>query len=81
MTSGPAHDYDAAGLIDAAGDIGDVRRARRQRRPRLQGREARNAAFSLRPDNVLRQREMGDTASGIGGGDRLMNDARRLRER
>jgi hypothetical protein len=81
VASGAAHDDDAAGRIDAAGDIGDVRVARHDLGPRLQGRDARDFAVGLGADDILRQRQMGDAAAGIGGRNRLMNDGRRLRRR
>ena len=72
---------DAAGRIDAAGDFGNVRLARRDLGPRLQSRDARDAAVGLGANDILRQRQVGDAAARIGGGDRLMNDARRLGRR
>ena len=37
--------------------------------------------FRLRRDDILRQRQVGDARASVGGGDRLMNDTRRLRRR
>ena len=78
MTSGAAHDHDAAGLVDTASDLGDIGFAGDDFRSRLERRDARNAAVGLGADDVHRQRQMRDAAAGIGGGDRLMDDSRRL---
>jgi hypothetical protein len=75
MTSSTAHDHDAT---DAAGDLGNICFAGDDFGSRLERGEARNAAVGLRADDVLRQRQMGDAAAGIGGGDGLMDDGRRL---
>ena len=79
--SGAAHDHDAAGRIDPAGDFGNIRRARGKLGPWLQGGNAGHAAVGLGGGDILRQRQMGDAAARIGGRDRLMNDAGRLRRR
>ena len=43
VAAGAAHDHDAAGLIDAAGDFGDIGLARGELGPRLQRRDAGHA--------------------------------------
>ena len=48
---------------------------------RLQGCYAVDAILRLRRDDILRQRQMGDTTARVGGDDRLMNDTCRLRRR
>ena len=81
MAPGAAHDHDAAGLIDPAGDIGDVCITRCDFGSWLQRREAGHAAVGLCRDDILRQRQMRDATAGIGGCDRLMNDGRCLSRR
>ena len=81
MTAIAAHDCDAAGFVDAAGDIGDLFRARNDFGPWLQSCNARHRAVGLCFKNVLRDRQVGDAASSIGRRNRLMNDGRRLSRR
>ena len=81
MTSSTAHDHDAAGFVDAAGHLGNIRFAGEDFGTRLERGDARNAAVGLCGEDVHRQRQMRDAAAGIGGGDGLMDDGRRLRGR
>jgi hypothetical protein len=79
MTSGAAHDHDAADFVDAARHLGDILFGGGDFGSRLERGDARNLAVRLGADEVLRQRQMRDAAAGIGGGDSLMDDARCLR--
>ena len=47
MTSGAAHDHDAAGFVDAAGDLGNICLAGDDFGSRLERGDARNAAVGL----------------------------------
>jgi hypothetical protein len=78
VTSNAAHDYDAAGFVDAAGDLHNICFAGGDFRSRLERGDAGNAAVGPRADDVLWQRQMRDAGACISGGDGLMDDGRRL---
>ena len=61
--------------------LGNVCLARDDFGSRLERGEARNATLGAREHDVYRQRQMRDPAAGIGRGDGLMDDGRRLRRR
>ena len=81
VAAGAAHDQDMVREIDPIGDFVDVFVARDALGRRLQGHDARDGAFCGRGNDVLRQCQVSDAAAGVGGSDRLMHDARRLRRR
>src|ERR1700722_15532796 len=81
MTSVAAHDHDAAGFVDAASDLGDIFFAGDDLGSRLERCDARNGAVGLCREDVHWQRQMRNAAAGVGGGDGLMDNGRRLRRR
>ena len=81
MTSGAAHDHDAAGFVDAAGHLGNIVFAGRDFRTRLERGDTRDAAVGLCDEDVHRHRQMRDATARIGGRDGLMDEGRRLRRR
>jgi hypothetical protein len=78
MTSGTAHDHDAAGFVDAAGHLGNIRFAGEDFWMRLQRGDTRNAALGRCGEDIHWRRQMGDATAGIGGGNGLMDDGWRL---
>ena len=79
VTSSAAHDDDAAGLIDPAGNFGNILVAHGDFLTRLQRCHAGDVACRRPSDHILRKRQVGDAAARIGGRYRLMDDRRRLR--
>ena len=74
MATSPAHDDNAAGRANPAGDFGNIGFAGCELGPWLQRRYALDAAIHICADDVLRQRQMRDAAPGISSGDRLMEN-------
>jgi hypothetical protein len=62
-------------LVDSEGDFSDILVVRAEFRAGLQGGYTEGSTFGLRPNDILRKRQMSDAAARIGGRDGLMNDS------
>src|ERR1700736_4061822 len=81
MAAIAAHDHDAVGVIDSAGDFCDVGFARGKLWTRLQSCDTGDTTFRLRRNDILWKGQVGDATARVGSCNCLMNDARRLRRR